>query len=105
MCPLVFHCFSDRSLRIWREVKIHGTHVTHRTASRDYRMVMHISGTFDYIFIVPGGSPRASRRMEGSLTRPPELDDRRLLGHVPILEAVDYQKEDWQLYSRITLTP
>jgi len=68
-------------------------------------MVMHISGTFDYTFVVPGGPKSGSRRMQGTLTRPPELDDRRLLGHAPILEAVEYEKQPGERYSRITLKP
>src|SRR5262245_13917739 len=67
-------------------------------------MVMHISGTFDYTFVVPGGSRSGARRMKGTHTVKLGLRDRRLLGRSAILEAVEYQKEAWQLYSRITLT-
>src|SRR4051794_10048062 len=68
-------------------------------------MVMHISGTFDYTFIVPHGPRSGSRRMNGILREAPEDDPRRLVGHAPVLEAVEYQPQPWQLFSRITLTP
>jgi hypothetical protein len=42
--------------------------------------------------------------MRGSLRELPEAAPARLLGHAPILDAVEYQREAWQLYSRITLT-
>ena len=68
-------------------------------------MVMPVSGTFDYTFVVPSGSRSGSRRMKGTLTAKPGWHDRRrLLGRSAILEAVEYQKEAWQLYSRLTLT-
>lgn len=60
------------------------------------------SGTFDYTFVVPAGARTGSIR--GVLRELPEADPARLLGHAPTLEAVEYQREAWQLYSRITLT-
>ena len=63
------------------------------------------SGTFDYTFVVPAGPRTGARQMRGFLREPPGPDPERLLGHIPILEAVEYQREAWQVYSRITLTP
>lgn len=68
-------------------------------------MVMHISGTFDYAFIVPDGPRGGSRRIEGTLREPPQGVQDRLIGHAPLLHAEEYQREAWQLFSRITLTP
>jgi hypothetical protein len=68
-------------------------------------MVMHISGTFDYTFTVPHGPRSGSRRMNGILREAPEHDPRRLVGHAPVLEALEYQLKPWQLFSRVTLTP
>jgi hypothetical protein len=68
-------------------------------------MVMHISGTFDYTFIVPDDAPSGTRRMEGSLREPVHGGEGRLLGHAPLLVTEEYQREAWQLYSRLTLTP
>ena len=68
-------------------------------------MVMHISGTFDYTFIVADGSGSGSRRMEGTLREPPQGEWKRLIGHAPLLVTEEYHKEAWQLYSRLTLTP
>jgi hypothetical protein len=41
--------------------------------------------------------------MPGGLREPPNGDPLRLIGHTPTLEAVEYQREAWQLYSRITI--
>jgi len=68
-------------------------------------MVMHISGTFDYAFIVPEGARSSTRRIEGTLREPPEGEQERLIGHAPLMVTEEYQREAWQLYSRITLTP
>jgi hypothetical protein len=67
--------------------------------------MMHISGTFDYAFIVPAGPPSGTRRIEGTLREPLQDREHRLIGHAPLLVTDEYQREDWQLYSRITLTP
>ena len=57
------------------------------------------SGTFDYTFVVPAEARTGSIR--SFLREPLEADPARLLGHAPILEAVEYQREAWQLYSRM----
>ena len=40
--------------------------------------------------------------MRGFLREPLGQAPERLVGHAPILETVEYQREAWQLYSRIT---
>ena len=67
-------------------------------------MVMATCGTFDYRFVVPEGPASGTRRMPGGLREPIDHDPERLLGHAPLLETVEYQREPWQLYSRITLS-
>lgn len=67
--------------------------------------MMPASATFDYAFVVPDGPKSGSRKMQGALRHPLKWYEQRFVGRHPILEAVEYQKEAWQLYSRITLTP
>jgi len=66
-------------------------------------MVMAIEGTFDYVFDVSTVAGAAGP-LQGRPREPLARTDRRLLGHAPLLEAVEYQREAWQLYARITLT-
>lgn len=66
-------------------------------------MVMHPTGTFDYVFVVPEEPRNGSLRVRGSLREPLQRSDRRLVGHAPILQTVEYQREPWQLYNRVTL--
>jgi hypothetical protein len=68
-------------------------------------MVMDISGTFDYTFVVPDGSRSGTRRIEGTSREPSDTEQKRLIGHAPLLVTEEYQREAWQLYSRITLIP
>lgn len=66
-------------------------------------MAIPASGTFDYVFHVPAGPQSGSRKLKGGLRDPLGRRD-RLLGHAPTLEAIEYKREEWQLYSRVTLT-
>src|SRR4051794_27333434 len=68
-------------------------------------MMMHSSGTFDYTFIAADGPGSGTRRLEGTVRESRTRDDKRLLGHAPLLVTQEYQREDWQLYSLLTLTP
>ena len=61
------------------------------------------SGTFDYVFHVPDGPRSGTRTLKGTVREPDDPGD-RLLGNAPTLEAVEYQREAWQLYSRLTLS-
>ena len=63
--------------------------------------MMHISGTFDYSFIVADGPCGGSRRMEGRLRERPAGEQERLIGHSPLLVAEEYRREPWQIFSRI----
>lgn len=65
-------------------------------------MVIAAEGTFDYRFEVVG---KLAGPIKGRLREPVGSGDRRLVGHTPVLEATEYQREPWQLYARITLTP
>lgn len=58
-------------------------------------------GTFNYTFEIDEGFS-STQRAHGKLSEPAR-SDRRLVGHSPIFEAVEYQREPWQLYARITL--
>lgn len=64
--------------------------------------MMPRSGTFDYVFHVSDGPRSGDRKMRGKLRDPHDAGD-RLLGHAPTLEAVEYKRAEWQLYSRVTL--
>src|SRR5688572_31089110 len=67
--------------------------------------MMGVQGTFAYDAVVPDEPRTANRRFEMKQTQP---DDRRvgtLLGAAPVFESVEYQREPWQLYTRVTLTP
>ena len=66
-------------------------------------MAIAPAGTFDYVFVAPEQWQSESLRVRGALRTPPERDERRLVGHAPILETLEYQREAWQLYSRVTL--
>ena len=66
-------------------------------------MVMARSGTFDYVFHVSDGPRSGTRKLKGKFRDARERGE-RLLGHAPRLEAVEYQREAWQLYSRVTLS-
>jgi hypothetical protein len=63
-------------------------------------MVISREGTFDYVFKI---SSTPLGRTQGSVREPVPRDQRRLVGHAPILVSGDYQREPWQLYARITL--
>jgi hypothetical protein len=66
-------------------------------------MVIAPDGTFDYVFDMNADLRTAPIR--GRLRDP--IGDgewpNRLVGHAPILSAVEYQREVWQLYARFTL--
>ena len=67
--------------------------------------MMGVQGTFAYDAVVPDEPRTVNRRFEMKRSQP---DDRRvgtLLGAAPIFESVEYQREPWQLYTRVTLTP
>ena len=64
-------------------------------------MVISVEGTFAYVFEV-GRTQNVP--LAGRLTKAANSDQRRLVGHAPVLDAAEYQREPWQLYSRITLT-
>jgi hypothetical protein len=66
-------------------------------------MVMSRDGTFDYVFVAAEESRDGSMRMQGSLRQALSPGDRRLAGHEPVLQCAEYQRESWQLYSRLTL--
>ena len=42
--------------------------------------------------------------MEGALRQPLQGDPERLLGHAPLLQTVEWDREKWQLLCRVTLT-
>lgn len=65
-------------------------------------MAIHVAGTFAYVFDVTEPLERA-RRLTGRLRESLRAGERRLVGHAPVLEATEYQREPWQLYARITL--
>ena len=46
-------------------------------------MVMATCGTFDYKFVVPDGSFGRERQMQGTLRKPIQGDQERLLGDAP----------------------
>jgi hypothetical protein len=65
-------------------------------------MVIPAEGTFDYVFDIEGDI-----RTSNTIGRPREplsKADRGVVGHAPVLTAVDYQREAWQVYARLTLT-
>ena len=66
-------------------------------------MAIALEGTFDYVFDVDADLASGGR-IKGRLRDPLKRGERRLVGHAPVLEAVEYQREAWQLYARITLT-
>jgi hypothetical protein len=65
-------------------------------------MAISLAGTFDYIFDVEADIRRAA--LKGRLRDPAKNPSKRLVGHAPILAAVEYQPQSWQLYARLTLT-
>ena len=67
-------------------------------------MVMATCGTFDYKFVVPDGSFNGNRQMQGTLRVPIQGDQERLLGHAPLLQTVEYHRDQRQWLCRVTLT-
>jgi hypothetical protein len=66
-------------------------------------MAIPFTGTFAYVFEVTEPLERA-RRLAGRLRESLRAGERRLVGHAPVLEATEYQREPWQLFARITLS-
>jgi hypothetical protein len=67
-------------------------------------MVMSVVGTFDYEFVVLAEEPSACRRIPGTCRENLDNGERgRLVGHAPLLETIECQREAWQLYARVTL--
>jgi hypothetical protein len=65
-------------------------------------MVMSLEGTFDYTFDV-FDALGVGQKLRGRPREDLLKGDRRLVGHAPLLEASEYQRQPWQLYARITL--
>jgi hypothetical protein len=65
-------------------------------------MAIAPEGTFDYTFDV-SDSIGKSAQLEGRPRGPLPRGTRRLVGHAPLLECIEYQPEPWQLFARITL--
>src|SRR5205085_6538467 len=80
--------------------------VTPRTGrvrnSRRAPMAIALEGTFDYVFDVDADLASGGR-IKGRLRDPLKRGERRLVGQAPVLEAVEYQREAWQLYARIAV--
>ena len=80
-----------------------GPGLTVRQDGRIKPMVIAVEGTFAYIFDVPE-AVGSGCRVPGRSREPLKPRDCRLVGHAPMLEAVEYERQPWQLYARITLT-
>ena len=65
-------------------------------------MTISIEGTFDYAFDISADLRTA--RTKGRQSERARAAGKRLVGHAPILSAEDYQREPWQLRTRLTLT-
>ena len=66
-------------------------------------MAIGPEGTFAYSFVVSEDHGIAAP-LRGTLSRASPRDVPRLVGHAPMLDAVEFQREPWQLYARLTLT-
>ena len=60
-------------------------------------------GTCHYEFEIRGDLLNGGG-LTGRLAEPVSGGAKRLVGHAPMLTAVEYQREAWQLYARVTLT-
>jgi len=68
-------------------------------------MMFHaLPQTFAYQGVIADEHRTASRRVELRRSQPDNRAVGTFLGHQPILETVEYEREPWQLYSRVTLT-
>jgi len=67
--------------------------------------MMGVQGTFAYDAVVPDEPRGANRRFEMKRSRPEDRRVGALLGDAVTFESVEYQREPWQLYTRVTLTP
>jgi len=66
-------------------------------------MVISTEGTCDYVFEI-GGDLQNGGAVSGRLRDRVSAGEKRLVGHTPRLTSVEYQREEWQLYARVTLT-
>jgi hypothetical protein len=66
-------------------------------------MVISTEGTCDYVFEI-GGDLQNGGAVSGRLRDRVGAGEKRLVGHTPRLTSVEYQREEWQLYARVTLT-
>jgi hypothetical protein len=64
-------------------------------------MAISVEGTFHYVFEIQDDLRTA--QTTGRVCDVVKHGTKRLIGHAPALSAVEYQREPWQLYARLTL--
>ena len=66
-------------------------------------MAIGAEGRFAYSFVIADDGAIA-RPVPGTVYGRGQADVRRLVGHAPMLQAIDVERQPWQLYARLTLT-